>query len=59
MAEVVRHESRLVNLGVDVLFDRQDPLRAVKIIRKVIKGLLRFALDTVDKDTATNLQESL
>lgn len=59
IADVVRHGSRLVDLGADVLVDRQDPLRAVEIIRSVTKGQLRFALDTVGKDTAKNLQDSL
>lgn len=59
VADVVRHGSRLVDLGADVLVDRQDPLRAVEIIRSVTKGKLRFALDTVSKETATQLQESL
>ncbi len=59
MADVVRHGSRLVDLGADVLVDRQDPSRAVEIIRSVTKGKLRFALDIVGKETATHLQESL
>lgn len=59
VADVVRHGSRLNDLGADVLVDRQDPSRAVEIIRSVTKGKLRFALDTVGKETATQLQESL
>ena len=59
MADVVRHGARLIDLGADVLVDRQDPARAVEIIRSVTKGELRFALDTVGKETATHLQESL
>lgn len=59
VADVVKHGSRLVELGADVLVDRQDPSRAVQIIRSVTKGKLRFALDTVSKETATQLQESL
>lgn len=59
MADVVRHGSRLIDLGADVLVDRQDPSRAVEIIRSVTKGKLRFALDAVGKETATQLQESL
>ena len=59
VADIVRHGSRLVDLGADVLVDRQDPSRAVEIIRSVTKGKLRFALDTVGKETATQLQESL
>ena len=59
VADVVKHGSRLIDLGADVLVDRQDPLRAVDIIRSVTKGRLRFALDTVGKETATQLQDSL
>ena len=59
VADVVKHGSRLIDLGADVLVDRQDPLRAVEIIRSVTKGRLRFALDTVGKETATQLQDSL
>ena len=39
--------------------DRQDPSRAIEIIRSVTKRELRFALDTVGKETAAHLQESL
>ena len=59
VADVVKHGSRLIDLGADVLVDRQDPSRAVEIIRSVTKGRLRFALDTVGKETATQLQDSL
>ena len=59
VADVVRHGARLVDAGADLLVDRHDPSRAVQIIRSVTKGKLRFALDTVGKETATHLQESL
>ena len=59
VADVVRHGARLSELGVDVLVDRQDTSRAIDIIRGVTKGDLRFALDTVGKETATHLQEGL
>ena len=39
--------------------DRYDPTRAIEIIRSIAKGNLRFALDTVGKETAAYLQESL
>lgn len=55
----MRHGSRLFDLGADVLVDRHDPSRAIEIIRSVTKGELRFALDTVGKETATHLQECL
>lgn len=59
VADVVRHGSRLIDLGADVLVDRQDPSRAVEIIRSVTNGRLRFSLDTVGKETATLLQGAL
>ena len=59
VADSVKHGSRLIDLGADVLVDRQDPSRAVEIIRSVTKGQLRFALDTVGAETATQLQDSL
>ncbi len=59
VADAVRHGARLSDLGVDVLVDRHDPSRAIEIIRSVTKGELRFSLDTVGKETATYLQESL
>ena len=55
----MRHGARLSDLGVDILVDRHDPSRATEIIRSVTKGELRFGLDTVGKETATYLQESL
>ena len=59
VADAVRHGARLYNLGADFLVDRQDPSRAIEIIRSVTRGELRFALDTVGKETATHLQECL
>lgn len=59
VADLVRHGARLNRLGADVLVDRQDSGRAVEIIRSVTGGELRFALDTVGKETAGHLQESL
>ena len=45
--------------GADLLVDRLDTERAVSIICGVTKGRLRFALDTVGKDTAEKLQQTL
>lgn len=59
VADVVRHGARLFDLGADILVDRHNTSRAVEIIRNVTKGNLRFALDTVGKQTAAHLQESL
>lgn len=59
VADAVRHGARLYDLGADFLVDRHDPSRAIDVIRSVTKGELRFALDTVGKETATHLQETL
>lgn len=59
VADVVKIGSRLLELGADVLVDKQDPSRAVEIIRSVTGRKLRFALDTVRTETATQLQECL
>ena len=59
VADAIRHGARLYELGVDFLVDRQDPSRVANIIRSVTRGELRFALDTVGKETAAHLQESL
>ena len=45
--------------GADLLVDRLDTERAISIIRGVTKGRLRFALDTIGKDTAEKLQQTL
>lgn len=45
--------------AVDLLVDRIDEDRAVAIVRGVTKGQLRFAIDTVGKDTADRLQDTL
>lgn len=59
VADVAKHGSRLVDLGADLLVDRQDPVRAIEIVRNVTKGKLRYSIDTVGKETATHLQEAL
>lgn len=59
VADAVRHGARLSDLGVDILVDRQDPSRAIEIIRNVTKGNNRFGMDTVGKETAAYLQKSL
>lgn len=59
VADVAKHGARLHRLGADILVDRFDTDRAVKIIQSVSEGKLRFALDAVGKETAGHLQQSL
>lgn len=44
---------------MDLLVDPMDPEQTVAIIRGVTKGRLRFALDTVGKESAERLQQCL
>jgi D-arabinose 1-dehydrogenase-like Zn-dependent alcohol dehydrogenase len=59
IADAARHGKKLVQSGADLLVDRQDPDRAVEIIRGVTGGTLRYAIDIVGKDTATQLEKTL
>lgn len=59
VADISRHGARLHQSGADVLVDRHDSSRAVEIIHGVTQGKLRFALDTVGKETVSYLQQTL
>ncbi|KAI4173274.1 MAG: hypothetical protein LQ343_002985 [Gyalolechia ehrenbergii] len=59
VADLTRHGKRLVDLGVDVQVDRNDPPRAIAIIANTTNHGLKFGLDTVGKETAGYLQEAL
>lgn len=59
VADVAKHGARLHQLGADILIDRFDSARAVEIIQSITRGELRFALDTVGKETAGHLQRCL
>ncbi|KAL9024079.1 MAG: hypothetical protein Q9196_006778 [Gyalolechia fulgens] len=59
VADLTRHGKRLVDLGVDVQVDRNDPSRAIAIIANTTNHGLKFGLDTIGKETASYLQEAL
>ena len=59
MADLSKHLRKLIELGVDVPVDRNDPERAVDIISNIADNELRFGLDTVGKDSAALLQQAL
>ncbi|KAJ5805123.1 Polyketide synthase enoylreductase [Penicillium riverlandense] len=59
IADAARYGSKLLAAGADVLVDRQNPDRAVDVIRGVTDGKLRYAMDIVGRDTATLLQKTL
>ena len=46
-------------MGADLLVDRQNPERAIQIIRGVTGGKLRYGIDIVGRETATLLQGTL
>ena len=59
IVDVARHGERLSRAGADVLVDRLDTERAIAVVRGVTNGKLRYALDTIGKDTAEHLMQML
>ena len=59
VADAARHGAKLLQSGADLLVDRHNSARAVEIIRGVTGSKLRYAVDIVGKDTATQLQMAL
>lgn len=52
VADVGRHQSRLTEIGADLVVDRHDLDAAQRQIIQATDGNLRFAVDAVGKDTA-------
>jgi len=60
IADAIKNGSMLVDAGADVLIHRRDHEEATDIIKAVTKGKqLRYGIDTVSKETATLLQNTL
>ena len=60
VVDVAKHGARLSQSGVaDLLVDSADPARAIKIIRSVAGGRLRYGIDTIGRDSANALLEAL
>lgn len=59
VVDAAKHGSRLTERGGTVLVDSHDPERAIKVIRAVTGERLKFAIDTVGKQTATHLVQAL
>ena len=59
IVDVARYGEKLLTAGADLLVDRLDTERAVAIVRGVTNGKLRFALDTVGRQTAEQLERTL
>lgn len=59
LADGVKHGGRLSERQGSILVDSHDPTRAIKIVQSITKGQLRFAVDTVGKETAGYLVQML
>ena len=59
VADAIRRGSLLVDAGADLLIHRAHPDEAKDILRTIGRGNLRFGIDTVGKESAGLLQESL
>jgi D-arabinose 1-dehydrogenase-like Zn-dependent alcohol dehydrogenase len=59
VVDVGKHGERLSESAADLLVDSHDPERAVEIIRTVTNNRLRFAIDTIGKQTAELCQRAL
>ncbi|CAD0082226.1 unnamed protein product [Aureobasidium vineae] len=59
LADGVKHGGRLIDREGSVLVDSHDHIRAIEIVRSITKGKLRFAVDTVGKETAGYLVQML
>lgn len=59
VADLANSSSRLVEIGADFQVDRQDPQRAVEVLKAVTGGKLRFGVDVVSVQTASALQDAL
>jgi NADPH:quinone reductase-like Zn-dependent oxidoreductase len=57
--DVERNGERILRHGADLLVDRHDEARAVKILRGITKGKLRFGLDTRGKESIGLLAEAM
>lgn len=59
LADGVKHGGRLSEREGSILVDSHNPTRAVEIVRSITKGRLKFAVDTVGKETAGYLVQML
>lgn len=59
LADSVKHGGRLSEREGSIIVDSHDPVRAIEIVRSITKGKLRFAVDTVGKETAGHLAAML
>ncbi|THV70612.1 GroES-like protein [Aureobasidium pullulans] len=59
LADFAKHGERLGEREGSILVDSHDPIRAINIVRAITKEKLRFAVDTVGKETAGHLVQML
>lgn len=59
VADTAKHGARLKVVHGGHIVDSHQPDRAVEIIRSITGGRLRYAIDTVGKETATTLAKCL
>lgn len=59
VADLANSSQRLIDIGADFQIDRQDPQRAIEVLKSVTGGQLRFGVDVVSVETASALQEAL
>ncbi|CAC9891086.1 unnamed protein product [Aureobasidium pullulans] len=59
LADFAKHGERLGERQGSILVDSHDPIRAINVVRAITKGKLRFAVDTVGKETAGHLVQML
>jgi D-arabinose 1-dehydrogenase-like Zn-dependent alcohol dehydrogenase len=59
LADVAKHGEQLGEREGCILIDSHDSSRAINIVRSITKGNLRFAIDTVGRETAGHLMQML
>ncbi|THZ66034.1 GroES-like protein [Aureobasidium pullulans] len=59
LADFAKHGERLGEREGSILVDSHDPIRAINVVRAITKWKLRFAVDTVGKETAGHLVQML
>lgn len=59
IVDVAKYGEKLLAAGAELLVDRLDTERAIAVVRGVTNGRLRFAFDTVGRETADYLQRAL
>lgn len=59
VVDLAKHGAKLIDRGGSVIVDGHHPARAVEAIKALTGNSLRFAIDTVGKETAASLLNAL